>query len=213
MRRLLFTSDPLELAPQAARYSLTSWRVLGFGLALLMTSVWVLNESLTDLRSAEKRQRALLSAQRKTVDTDPNAGVQTAQLLARSAREKAFEGQLRAEWLGILDVFETGASAIHGGVTLLSLSPSSVHWNDARFTVTAVAINPEIMLQYVEILRNARNMRDVQIQSHRPEEAVGPEAIRFQLQSSWKSDQATPASGGAVRAPRDNHSADEKAAR
>lgn len=213
MRRPLFTSDPLELAPQAARYSNASWLVLGLGLALLTTSVWVLNDSFTDMRSAQKRHQAMLNAQRKAVDPDPNAGPQTTQLLARLAREKAFEGQLRGHWLGILDVLETGAAAIHGGVTLLSLSPSSIQWSDARFTVAAVAINPEILFQYVEILRNARSMRDVQIQSHRPEEAVGPEAIRFQLRLSWKSDQANPAPGGAVRVPIDNHSADGKAAR
>lgn len=184
MRRMV--ASPFEFAPNAARYHPLNWVILAFGLAVVLSGIYLVRQANLGLEGVLSQQARLLQQQRihsekaEQVARDPLT-------LERYKAQHQLENLLQTPWTLLFDALEVSADVVEGRVTLLSVSPSSTLTGQAnrRVELTVAATSYTAMLAYVDAMKEVAGFTDVRLSSHSMDERIGPNALRFRVTAGW----------------------------
>ncbi len=187
MKRFHFRNAPFDIAPGAQRYTPAAWRVFGIGALFLLICSGLLGYTLQKLQSARTaqtnvraEQQALAGAQRAALasQSDPRT-------VEKVKAQQRLQQMIRMSWFGLFDALETAARDVRGGVSLLSLVPSQGQADATQVSLTAVATNTPVMLEYLRLLRKDPRILSAELHSQQPDVNVGPGVIRIQFTVLW----------------------------
>lgn len=179
--------EHFNVAPQVRRHSPLTWIVLVASGAVALFCAWPLSHSMGALQEAQFRAQKLQAFHKHQTDEARKLMVErtSASALERSEARAQVLQAAGISWNGILDALERSAHAVHGGVTIIALTPVSVKRSSAKVSLSALAANAPVMWSYVATLKNDPRISDVELSTHRPDEKTGPNTLRFQLSVVW----------------------------
>lgn len=187
MKKLRFEHTPFDIAPQAPRYTAAAWRILGAGVFVLLACVWPLASSLQELQRAQDVHSLVRAEYQAQVNAQRAAQARLSEpmMVETIKAQHRLQQMVRMTWFGLFDALEAAALEVYGGVSILSLVPSQGEAEATQVSLTAVAANAPIMLEYIRVLRKDSRILAVELNSQQADDNVGPGVIRLQLNVLW----------------------------
>jgi len=176
------TSRQFNIAPGAARHAPWVWLMLVTSAVFAAASFVPLMLELDALQNAKDAQSMLSRSIKRTADDERRRrSDQSSAFTADRSKELVQLKELAfMSWDGVFDALESAAQAVHSGVSITSLAPTTVQADAVRIKVTALATNVPIMLAYIETLKKDPRVVEVEVSTQQPDDKAGPGVIRFQ---------------------------------
>jgi hypothetical protein len=183
----LFIRDPFDIAPLARRYTAASWVVLAMGLLAAGAGLWHLTSSALVFTKADDAYRASALALRDSADRQRKDRLRQSGQATLASVYSHYQRQDQADtaWAGMFDALEIAALNVRGGVSIITLVPSKVQVGSLEMEITALAVNPDIMLKYLAVLQRDARVRQVEIAAQQSDDKQGGEVVRFQFNIRW----------------------------
>jgi hypothetical protein len=183
----MFVRDPFDIAPKAPRQTQASWVTLAAGLLFVALCAWPLVRSMQAMKQAEAASqgaRAALNARADSQRTARQRQNDPAFLEQVKAQQK-LQQILRMSWSGLFDALESAAQEVRGGAVILSLVPVKTQADAAQVGITALAVSPQIMIDYIGALQKNPHVRQVELTMQQPTVKAGAHVVRFQASVLW----------------------------
>lgn len=173
----------LNIAPQAPRHRPLAWVILFISIAIFCVSLFPLATLIQEIETLSKRKQELQAIASKMVDEKRKVQLSgdSAGTLRRKETNQAFQALTQLSWESFFDVLETAADLVHGGTSIVSMSPKNITSELLAVDLTGVALNMPIMLAYFQALHTDSRLHKVELNSQQPDKKTAPEAIRFQM--------------------------------
>ena len=186
----LVAKDPFDVAPGAARYTRFAWLTCGLGTISALFCAVHLGQNVQawyrmqdELAQARNTWQAAADLRKSRVASEP---AQTTQ--ARLALQRA----LRLSWDSLFAVFEEAGQQVDGRASITTLSPVKVReQGSVEVSVTALAVSPDVMVQYLRALEGRPQVQEVQLVNQQPMTHAGAQVVRFQAMLLWAPTSAT----------------------
>jgi len=147
-------------------------------------TLWLTSHQWREVNARTQAQRAEQQLR--------DAELRKQQLERRSAGSLDRERDLRRikemaglSWEGLFEAIEIAANRVRGGVSLVSMVPSTVKASSGQVHIAALAANPGVMLFYIDELKKDHRITRVELSQQQPEEKPATGVVRFQLEVRW----------------------------
>lgn len=187
MSRTRFRAPSFDIAPQAPRYTAAAWKTLGAGVLFLLVCSWPLVYSFQELKRLEHTQDQTMAQRRLQAETERAelARMQDPVTVEKVKAQQRIQQMVRMSWFGLFDALESAAQEVHGGVSLLSLTPTQAQTGQTQVRLTAVAANASLVVEYLRALRRDPRIVAAELSSQQADDNLGPGVIRVQLNVLW----------------------------
>lgn len=182
-----FRPEDFNIAPQSRQPVPLAWLLLAGGAVALGLSAFALNQSLDIMHEAQFRAEKLRIFTQRQAQALQRAKLEEGSA-ANQERAKARTQILSAtqmSWNGIFNALELAAQAVHGGVSITTLVPTSVQSSSAQINLTALAANTPVMWAYIEALQDDPRISQVELTTNQPDMKTAPSVLRFQVSLTW----------------------------
>lgn len=185
----LFVRDPFDIAPLARRYTAASWVLLAMGMLAAGVSLWQLTVNAMAFTKAGNAYQASTQALKDSGDRQRQDRLRQSGQASLASVDSHDQRQDWSDtaWAGVFEALEIAALNVRGGVSITTLVPSKVEVGSLQIEITALAVNPDIMLKYLAVLKRDARFRQVEIAAQQSDEKQGGEVVRFQFNLRWDS--------------------------
>jgi len=177
----MLVQDPFNVAPHAKRHTRAAWVLLILSLVVALAASAALARSwrrfasaAEDLASTQRTLRA--QARKEAADAAESTRKPTGEVRARLELQQV----LNVSWSGLFEVLEGATKVVDGRVTVSALAPVRLRPDGAELGITALAVNSDAMLQYLQAMQTDLRVKQVQLVAQQGATANGAAVLRFQ---------------------------------
>lgn len=177
----------LNIARRGPRRAPLVWLLLAISAVVCVASsysLWLATHQWRDVNVRMQDQR--------DAKVRRDAELRKAQIERRSTVNQARERDLRRikemaglSWEGLFEAIEIAANRVRGGVSLVSMVPSTVKASTGQVHIAALAANSGVMLFYIDELKKDPRITRVELSQQQPEDKPATGVVRFQLEVTW----------------------------
>lgn len=183
----IFAPDPFDIAPHAPHHTRASWYALLAGLLFATLCAWPLARGMQAMNQAEAASRGARAALHALADEQRGASLRQndPRFLDQVRAQQKLQQILRMSWSGLFDALESAVQSVRGGAVIVSLVPVKTQADAAQVGITALAISPQVMIDYIGALQRNPHVRQVELTMQQPAVKAGAQGLRFQVSVLW----------------------------